>query len=401
MQSTTQPLALNIAKPRKILRELDIFRGIAVLFMIYNHATYEFLPSEFNKIGISGFLTLITSFAPVLFFFATGVGYGLQNNKTIKQGYWLNIFYKVMLLMVSYQFLYWREGKGVLGINFLGFIGISVLVLSIVRVSKSSWIWCISIIIGTFILRYILGGMLLDFLGDRNILAWISGAAKNTLFTSSYPLSPWITYPCLGYLLGAFIANKKDRTFHEFIYCKKNGFYLWLIACFFSFTSIILLIEQVNVFRWGTVSFGFYWISFWVLAVTLLGIYLGKNWLLNPLPYRYLGLQGVTSFASVPTHYLTIFAFTLILPEKLNRPVFWVLFLLIYGLSIVIAQRIDQSTYYVERLNLPPAKILLVGMGGLMITAFFCLVFLSLEWVVQLSSFVGQSIACILFILRW
>jgi uncharacterized membrane protein len=66
-------------------QELDILRGLAALFMIINHGGYEFLIPDLATHGISGFIIFISSSAPVLFFFITGVGYGLQSGQKIQR----------------------------------------------------------------------------------------------------------------------------------------------------------------------------------------------------------------------------------------------------------------------------------------------------------------------------
>lgn len=65
--------------------ELDVLRGLAALLMIVNHAGYKILAENLTDSGLAGNLLFISSFAPVLFFFVTGVGYGVQSSQKKKR----------------------------------------------------------------------------------------------------------------------------------------------------------------------------------------------------------------------------------------------------------------------------------------------------------------------------
>lgn len=59
-------------------QEIDVLRDLAAILMVVNHVGYKTLdPHQLNG-SLAGNLVFIGSFAPVIFFFVTGVGYGIQ-----------------------------------------------------------------------------------------------------------------------------------------------------------------------------------------------------------------------------------------------------------------------------------------------------------------------------------
>jgi hypothetical protein len=201
--------------------------------------------------------------------------------------------------------------------------------------------------------------------------------------------------------LGALINQKRAIMAPNYTHRSKVIFGLLIAVCFFVLTSSILLIKQVTIFRWGTVSFGFYWLSLGLLSIVVLALYCGIKWLQKSPSSKYLQIRGMVSLATVPAHYLIIFAATLIFPQKLDGLPFLGLFILIYWLTLVIAHRLEALAKYINNLGLTPVNLLWGGTGLVMINVFLCLTFSSLVWVTQLTSFFAQSIICILFTLRW
>jgi uncharacterized membrane protein len=96
-------MANSTQKPSIHWKELDILRGLAAFLMIVNHAGYQTLaPTQINGLFASSLL-FIRSFAPVLFFFVTGVGYGLQSIQKKKASHWYVILNIAVLASVRYE----------------------------------------------------------------------------------------------------------------------------------------------------------------------------------------------------------------------------------------------------------------------------------------------------------
>ena len=193
--------------------ELDVLRGLAALLMILNHLGYKILAPNLVDGGDSGSLLFISSFAPVLFFFVTGVGYGIQSSRKKKTSHWYVILNKFLILVLADLLMHWSEGRW-LGLDFLGFIALSSLVMEFIRRSKYPVIYCVVCFILISLLRYLLRPLILS-LGNEpqawGILNWILGT-KDTPGVS-YPLSPWMAYPFAGYIIG--VAAMHYRGFIE------------------------------------------------------------------------------------------------------------------------------------------------------------------------------------------
>jgi len=117
-------------------RELDVLRGMAAVMMVVNHVGIKFLSPQYAEGGFTGIVLFIGSFAPVMFFFVTGVGAGIQSVQKKKSSRWLMILNKVGILAMADLLMAWGGGDG-WRLDFLGFIGLSILILEFVRNSKS------------------------------------------------------------------------------------------------------------------------------------------------------------------------------------------------------------------------------------------------------------------------
>ena len=324
-------------------QELDILRGLAALFMIINHGGYEFLIPDLATHGVSGFIIFISSSAPVLFFFITGVGYGLQSGQKIKPNYWSDVVYKVIILILADQFFLWKKGQ-LIGLNFLGFIAFSTLLMAGIRVSKKPLFYVIIGFIVIFILRYLLGPYL-DHSGIQlpNLLTWILGT--KALTNISYPLSPWLAYPLFGYIVGvAVIQYQKSLEFERLSIIVK----LLLFSLIPTIGSLLLWYKEASFFRWSTVSFGFYLCSFAILFVSLSFILLIK---LSPSTQFYqqnLSLRGVASLAVVPIHYALIALATFIGVKNLNFLMSALVIGIIVALSFFLARQVNYWSYWVS-----------------------------------------------------
>lgn len=198
--------------------ELDVLRGLAALMMILNHLGYKTLAPNLVDSGDEVSLLLISSFAPVLFFFVTGVGYGIQSSRKKKTSHWYVVLNKFIILILADLLMHWSEGSWLegrwLGLDFLGFIALSSLVLEFIRRSKSPITYCLIGFVLISLMRYVLGPYIHSHEYDQlawGLLNWILGT-KDTPGVS-YPLSPWMVYPFAGYIIG--VAAMRYRGFIE------------------------------------------------------------------------------------------------------------------------------------------------------------------------------------------
>ena len=325
-------------------QELDILRGLAALLMIVNHGGYEVLISDLATHGISGFIIFIGSSAPVLFFFITGVGYGLQSGQKIKPNYWSDVIYKVIILILADQFFFWKRGQ-LIGLDFLGFIAFSTLVMAGIRVSKKTLLYAIIGFIAVFVLRYLVGPYLDNSdIQVPSLVAWVIGTKE--LSNISYPLSPWLAYPFLGYIVGVgVIQYQKNLEFERLSVIVK----LLLFSLVPAIGSLLLWYKGASFFRWGTVSLGFYLYSFAILLVSLAFSLLIKLIPSTTFYQHILSLRGVTSLAVVPIHYALIVLATFMGLKNLNFLMSAFVITIIVVLSFFFARQVNYWSYWASK----------------------------------------------------
>jgi Heparan-alpha-glucosaminide N-acetyltransferase, catalytic len=279
---------------KRSVDELDFLRGIAITMMIVNHVGVRMLNDDLRDSGALANLVSFGSFAPVVFFFTTGFGIGFAKND-INLDSFLSTFLKAGLLVVADQFLLWRIAIP-WGLDFLSFIAISsVLVTTIAASRKPIWL-CVTIIAGVLAMRFGLGAWFRERSDLPGFETWLVGA--RAIAQVSYPFSPWIIYPVVGFLLGRRYKSVRDMamTFPGFrLYAAALG----ALAC-------AAALHQIGApfFRWGTMSFAYFVLSIGVLLSTFIFAWLFvKHW---PRAAQPLFLRGISSLAIVPIHYALI-----------------------------------------------------------------------------------------------
>lgn len=385
-------------KPHRVSvhwKELDILRGLAAVLMIVNHTGYKTLAPDQIDSSLAGSLLFISSFAPVLFFFVTGVGYGIQS-KSRKTGHWHVVFNKVAILLLADMLIQWSEGRW-LGLDFLGFIAISSLVLEVLRSLKSPLTYAVIGFISISLMRYLLGPYI-HFLGyDQQIwgLSWVFGTSETP--GVSYPLSPWMAYPFAGYIVG--VAAMQYRNFIE-TYWLRVIYGLLALASLPTIAGLLLAYRQASFFRWGTVSVGFYIVSF---AVILSGLVCSLALSRKPRLRVYqnaLALPGVASLAVVPVHYFILELVVSIGGKGLNLFSFLLLATAVSVVSFLLAHFIEATNQ-----NLRQAKQHSFIWLGLVTTFLLSAgVMLNLDsqntFLIMLTRTIGQIALCLLFAVR-
>jgi uncharacterized membrane protein len=377
--------------------ELDILRGIAAALMIVNHLGYKTLSPEHLNTGLTSHLVFIGSFAPVLFFFVTGVGYGIQSKKPQKPNHWSILLNKVAILILADLFMHWSNGHW-LGLDFFGFIGISCIILELVRSLRHSILYALSGLVMISGLRYSIGPHLklsesLGYVGD--FWGWLIGTSCP--LGISYALSPWIVYPLLGYIVG-WIASRYSEWIKQ---CwLQLSLYLLLCALPPLAGGVLLANKGSTFFRWGTVSLSYYIVSFAAIVIALVGALLIGQIRSLKLLEKYLSLPGVASFAVVPIHYFFIYLFDQVNPEKLSSINYYGAAIMILGLSCLIAKLVNQLGKYSQSIrNQQVAYWSLVGIVVLSGTIVFGINQGNL-WITMSARTLGQTTLCLLFALR-
>lgn len=271
--------------------ELDVMRGLAAAAMVLNHVGVAWLAPETG--GLAGALSFLGSFAPVLFFFVTGWGYGLAH-QIGQPGSCRDLLFKtgvlvLMDLVLSRGRLYW---------DFLGFIALSMCVLHLLRGRRHALPAAGALLALTLGLRYALAPLLKARLGD-SAFPWSELLGLRAMPGVSYWFTPWLAYPLLGFLLGALSRERRAwwraRALHL-------GLGLVTAGLFGSAVTSLLVARGASLFRWGMMSLGFFVASLALLA-WVLGLVVWCVALAPPRIQALLSLRGIASLAVVPLHY--------------------------------------------------------------------------------------------------
>lgn len=378
--------------------ELDVLRGLAALMMILNHLGYKSLAPNLVDGGLAGSLLFISSFAPVLFFFVTGVGYGIQSSRKKKTSPWYGILNKFLILVLADLLMHWSEGRW-LGLDFLGFIGLSSLVLEFIRRTKYPVTYCVVGFLLISLMRYVLGPVIHSHGYDQlgwGVLNWILGT-KDTPGVS-YPLSPWIAYPFAGYIIG--VAAMHYRGFIETHRWRVvSG--LLVLGGLKSAAGLILLQRGASFFRWGTVGVGFYVVSFAVISISLAGVLAmcGEPKLRGGQDA--LSLKGIASLAVVPVHYFLIYLVVLAGGKGVDLFRYSLIAIPVLTGSFYLARSVENLSQIIRQVKIQ--KVVWYGLVALFVVAASLTLFYS-QQSASLALFprtFGQLVLCLLFVIRW
>ncbi len=316
---------------REHVVELDVLRCIAALFMIVNHGGYRLLSAADATSGLVGALVFLGSFAPVLFFFSTGFGVAMSFNASGRAPALASTFVKAMLLVVADQLMFWRTGSS-WGVNFLGFIGLSSLLVSVIARSRAAVPICVAIAIGLLVVRYGVGPAFFGASGEGSWPGWLTGVQG--IQDMPYPPAPWLVYPLLGFVLGRRYAPVRlDRP------SPRNRWFGFSMATGAILTAGAgaLFAAGAVFFRWGTVSVAYFVLSLGVLAVVgAVSMALASS---SPKLAAYLSLQGVASFAVIPIHYGVLELVAVGTGQAISWPIFLVVIVVISVLSLWLSAR--------------------------------------------------------------
>ena len=277
-------MASNVSRGPSHWPELDHLRFLAVMLMVVNHVAVE--SPVFHASRVVGAIGFLGGFAPVLFFFATGVGYGVQSvSRAAPHG--RGYLVKVAILVAC-------------DLDFLTFIGLSMLVLEWVRKARRSGLVALSLALALIVGRYAVGPMLPVGSGARVWGVWVEYLLGTAVIPAlGYAVSPWMAYPLLGFAVGRIAVRHPGATEKR----ARLAFGLIALAGPFVGLALVLGSRGAYFFRYGTMSAAYFLSS---VAVVLVGLAV-VLWLARVRAFPGLvglfTLSGIRSFAVVPLHY--------------------------------------------------------------------------------------------------
>ena len=276
----------GLATSARRSRQLDLFRGIAAIFMIVNHAGYQLLGAAAIGGGWPTWLVFVGSAAPALFFFATGVGSGLAAGSGEPAA---SVLRKVVLLLLADALLNWSTGT-LLGLDFFGFAAVATATLFIVRRARRPVVLAVVLLALVLAARFGLASVARGRIGDDSLLAFITGIAP--VRHVSYPLGPWLAFPLLGFLLG--------RQWRQGA-ASQEAWIVGAAAALCLALSALLAARGAPVFRWGSVSIAYFLCAIGIVATA----WSCADRAVAALPAlaQRASLRGPASLLIVPLHY--------------------------------------------------------------------------------------------------
>ncbi len=267
--------------------------------MLLNHAGVSLLRPELigETWSVGGALTFFGSFAPVLFFFTTGFGYGWSDPGPPRAGEKLDALYKAAVLIAADVLL--RGGDWLsFGWDFLGFIGFCIVAVHPLRRHKRAEWLAVAIIAALLLLRFV-GAPLVLLLMNEGALQTFSSQllGQKSVHDVSYPITPWLVYPFVGFLLARWVrkfeASKQPLA----------GGGIWITSAGVTALAWMLASLGMPVGRWGTMSFAYFIASLGVLSTCVaMGFTLERTRPGRSFAKR-IAVAGLSSLAFVPLHY--------------------------------------------------------------------------------------------------
>ena len=347
----------GVARARSFAVELDVLRGVAALLMIANHAGYRLLAPDFAIDPAGAAMVFVGSFAPVVFFFATGFGIALSTARALRPTPLWPVLWKASLLVLADQFFYWR-GDVSWGMDFFGFIALSSVAVTLIARSPKPEAFCVALMCALVVVRYGFGSVLRAHTQPGGWSSWLSGVHGTQ--NLSYPLAPWLVFPLLGFVLG--------RQYDRLLETSPARLNRWLahgagLAAGLLVVAAWLASRDLPFFRWGIVSGAYFELALGVvLAACLFAVMLVR---VLPALSGPMALRGVASFAVIPIHYALLDAYS----TAFATPVpFWGYVLLFVAIA---AFAFRASSWFAAWVSVPAftnsaaaSPVLLAGVGA-------------------------------------
>ena len=204
--------------------ELDVARGLAVLFMIFIHAQL-FFANEFvadSYFGVfNDFVGMVPSAPMFMFLLGVGINYTRKNDPKIffkrglmliLAGYLLNFlkgFLPSLIQSLTYgDVVYLYEGiYELLYIDILQFSGLAMIMFGFFKKIKANIPTILGFGAGFALLNLFLVNIKIDNLAITSVTGLIWGSSEMSYF----PFLTWMFYPIAGFLFGNLLIRCEDK----------------------------------------------------------------------------------------------------------------------------------------------------------------------------------------------
>lgn len=259
---------------------LDLARGLAILFMVLQHAMIVYAVSE-GETSILGKIVLVLGTAPAapVFLLVMGIFLGRSTKgllyairrgvQLLALGYLLNLLRFTLPLLITDERLALTKGADspaalFWAVDILQMAGLSFVLLGLLKiVVPFRWVWALLAAVVALI-----SPLLWDRGGQNVLVNLLWGAGENVFF----PLLPWILYPLVGMTYSSFVLETEDRL-RRMKRTAKIGLLLLLTGIAAVIVPENAALALADYFRGGlapqliVVGFVFMWLALcWVVA---------------------------------------------------------------------------------------------------------------------------------------
>lgn len=204
--------------------ELDVARGLAVLFMIFIHsqllfANTDVIDSSFGS--FNDFVGMVPSAPMFMFLLGVGINYTRKNDPKIffkrgliliLSGYLLNILKgfipSIIKAYIYIDISYMYEGiVELMYVDILQFSGLAMIMFGFFKKINAK-----PLTTGIFAIGFaILNIFMLNITVDNFWLSSITGLIWGTSHSSYFPFLTWSFYPIAGYIFGSFLIRCNNK----------------------------------------------------------------------------------------------------------------------------------------------------------------------------------------------
>lgn len=207
--------------------ELDIAKGLSILFMVWIHVFEELSPSSDDLLVMLA-KVMGGPFAAPIFMICMGIGIVYSKHSTPKQmmhrglslleiGLLLNVFRfvipDILLYCITKDTAYLAATFEIFSVDILQFAGLAFLFFALMKKLKTKKVILLLIGALTSVAGTLLSGLSTNSYSINQALGFLWGT--NT--ASYFPFLNWIIYPIVGVVFGDFLKHCKN----------KDKFYLW------------------------------------------------------------------------------------------------------------------------------------------------------------------------------
>lgn len=329
--------------------------------MVVNHAGFRlWAPADASE-GWGVALLFFSSYAPALFFFATGLGIGLRPEHTATT--LRDTAFKAGLLVVADQLSYWRGGAWG-GLDFFSFIALSMLIVTGLSFARHPARWAVGLCAAVLALRFVAGPMFKTSWPETGFVAAVVGVHGQPGI--SYPVSPWLCFPLAGFLFG--LAARQRLTSASGSWRVPAAWVVAAVAVLLGTVGALLLASRGASFhRWGSVALGFFVLSLAVIGAAWLMSLALARW--APSVAEALSLRGVAAYLVVPLHYAALEVLTRLGWSGLASSLFVPTVIALCGAALIAAKSGERWALRLSRLDGAAVPIAAGVLGAVCVAA--------------------------------